>query len=84
MSGWLLHHFIAVAALVIVGTALVLTYALRRAWVLVIPLPALLATLAWRGWEYSDEAAAFALGIALLGYLGLGLGAGLRQVTKRL
>lgn len=83
MHGWLLHHLDTVAALVVVGAGLTLSYAANRAWPLLVPVPALFATLAWYAWEFSAEAAPLAVAIAVFGYLGLGLGAGFSRRRRR-
>jgi hypothetical protein len=82
MHGWLSHHLVGVVAVVIVASGLTLTYVFKRAWLLLLPVPALLAAWAWHGWEFSSEAAPFAIGIAAFGYLGLALGASFRALAR--
>lgn len=79
MLRWILHHFVELGGLAILLGSLLAVLVLGRAWPFLVPLPALLAALAWRAWEFSAEATPFVVGIGILGYSGLLLGVGLRQ-----
>ena len=52
--------------------------AARRAWLFLLPVPALLAALAWYAWEFSAEALPYAVFIAVAGYAGIAVGGALR------
>jgi hypothetical protein len=82
MISWAARHIIEAGALLIVGVAALLTYGVRRSWPLLIPLPAMLAGLAWYGWEFSGEAAPFAAAILICGYVGIAVGAGFRRGSR--
>jgi hypothetical protein len=82
MKSWLGEHVLGVVAFVIVASGLTVTYVFRRAWLMLLPVPALLAAWAWYGWEFSSEAAPLAIGIAVLGYLGVALGASFRGLGR--
>ena len=83
MQSGLLHHFDTIAAAGIVAAGGVLASILRRAWPLLLPVPALLGALAWYGWEFPSEGAPLAVGIALFGYGGLALGLGARRIIRQ-
>ena len=78
-----MHHFDALVATGIVAAAIVSVPAFGRAWPLLLPVPALVAGLAWYGWELSSEGAPLAIAIAVLGYGGLALGLGARHIARR-
>lgn len=83
MISWAARHIIEAGAVLIVGVAALLTYGVRRSWPLLIPLPAMLAGLAWYEWEFSGEAAPFAAAILICGYVGIAVGAGFRRAGQR-
>jgi len=62
------------------SAAVFLTYLIGRDWYLLLLLPAALAGAAWYAWEFSAEATPFVVAIAVLGYLGLAIGAFARRI----
>ncbi len=81
-DGWLVHHFLALIAAGIVLGGVFLTYLSGRDWYLLLLLPAALAGAAWYAWEFSAEATPFVVAIAVLGYLGLAIGAFARRIRS--
>jgi hypothetical protein len=77
-----------VSSLVLIGAALItgvgalMGYLMKQRWPLLIPVPAVLAGLAWYGWEFSDEGAPFAIAILVLGYLGVAIGVALQRARR--
>jgi hypothetical protein len=72
-----------VAALAFLGGGIVATIVMRRRWPLLLPLPAVLTSLAWYGWEFSGEAAFYSVLLAAFGYAGIGLGVVVRHAARR-
>jgi hypothetical protein len=76
-------NIVVIGALLITGVGALLAYGMKRLWPLLIPAPIALAALAWHWWEFSDEAAPFAILILVLGYLGVAIGAVLQRGRRR-
>ena len=79
MSTWVGHHLLEATAAVFVLIGALLAMATRRAWLFLLPAPALLALLAWDVWEFSAEALSYAVFIGVAGYVGIGVGGVLRS-----
>ena len=68
---------------VVIGTAALVGVILGRIWPVLILLPPLFGGLAWYGWEFDSVAGVYALGIVILGYVGLAIGFALRGPWRR-
>ena len=69
--------------LVIVGAAALVGVLLGRIWFVLVGLPPVFGALAWYGWEFDSVAGVLALGIVVLGYIGLAIGLALRRPWRR-
>ena len=79
MSDWLGYHLLetVLTGLVVVGALVALVT--RRAWVFLLPVPAVLAALAWYAWELSAEAVPYVAFVGVAGYAGIAVGGLLRS-----
>jgi hypothetical protein len=83
MISWVFRHLLE-TLLIGFGTAgALLAYGFRRLWPVLIPVPAVLAGLAWNAWEFSSEAGPIVVAMLVAGWVGIGLGAILRRDAAR-
>ena len=79
----MLVPLLVLVSIAIVAAVALVTFFAGRVWPLVALVPAVLAGAAWYGWEFSSEATVFVAAIAILGYAGVALGAGVRRSRTR-
>ena len=80
---WLIVHRDALAGLTLATIAAALVVVFRRAWPLLLPVPALFSLYAWYEWEYSSEAFPLVVGIAVFSYAGLAVGFVVARALRR-
>jgi len=79
MIGWVMRHLLETIFVALGAAGALLAYGFKRFWPVLIPIPAVLAALAWYAWEFSSEAGPIVVAIMIAGYVGIAFGVVLRR-----